>query len=423
MSDRFVLAGLAGARSQWFRDLGRLATSGALPIEFVRCVSGEELRSRVASGRAFSAMIVDASTGVVDRDLVDMTRATGAAVVVVDDRPGTRDWQTIGVTAVLPATFTPEHLLDVLQQRTRVIRRGETGSSGPVPVTARRGKIIAVTGAGGVGSSTAAMAIAQGMATGRPPGTVVLADLTLHGELAVLHGTPDVVPGLPELVEAHRAARLDTVAAKSFVFDIADRRYHLLLGLRRHRDWAALRPRAFEAAFATLASTYDVVVCDSDPDVEGQDTTGSIEVEERNLMARTAMANADIAAVVGLGSTKGMHSLVRTIGDLVDLGVAPERVVAVVNNAPRRPDQRARIQRSLHELCQPFCADGSSIGAVVFLPFHRHLEHAVRDITRLPGPLPERVAKAVEALLARQPAVDERATTGVAIRPGSLGLA
>ena len=83
MAARYVVVGLARPRASWFGDVGRWATSGAAPVKFVRCVSAEELRARLRSGRAFSAVLVDGAVGGLDRDLVDAAREAGAAVVVV----------------------------------------------------------------------------------------------------------------------------------------------------------------------------------------------------------------------------------------------------------------------------------------------------------------------------------------------------
>ena len=75
--ERFVVLGLGQARSSWFRDLARLAHAGGLPIEFVKCVSHEEARVRLASGRSFSALLVDGGLPGVDRDLIDDARRGG----------------------------------------------------------------------------------------------------------------------------------------------------------------------------------------------------------------------------------------------------------------------------------------------------------------------------------------------------------
>ena len=58
---RYVLLGLAQARSGWFRDVAQWATTGAIAAEFIKCVSAEEVRARLAGGRPFSALLVDAT--------------------------------------------------------------------------------------------------------------------------------------------------------------------------------------------------------------------------------------------------------------------------------------------------------------------------------------------------------------------------
>ena len=119
---------------------------------------------------------------------------------------------------------------------------GDTGQAGSA------NGFIAVTGSYGVGTSVLAMALAQALGDdARNTGQVVLADLALVADQAMLHGSPDIVPGVSELVEAHRSGRPDAAAVRATTFDVAGRGYDLLLGLRRRRDWAALRPRAVEA--------------------------------------------------------------------------------------------------------------------------------------------------------------------------------
>ena len=51
-TERFVVLGLAHVRAAWFVEVSRWATSGALPIEFVKCVSVDEVRSRLAGPRS-----------------------------------------------------------------------------------------------------------------------------------------------------------------------------------------------------------------------------------------------------------------------------------------------------------------------------------------------------------------------------------
>src|SRR5438552_6739869 len=79
--ERFVALGLAHARSAWFSELARWSTSAAIPVEFVKCVTIDEVRARLTSGRSFSALLVDAGLPGVDRDLVDDARSRGCAVI------------------------------------------------------------------------------------------------------------------------------------------------------------------------------------------------------------------------------------------------------------------------------------------------------------------------------------------------------
>jgi len=163
-----------------------------------------------------------------------------------------------------------------------------------------RGRLIAVTGRGGTGRSTLATALAQGLGADlRYSGTVCLADACLHGDQAVLHDARDVVPGVQELVEAHRSGNPSPERIRALTYDVPHRGYALLLGLRRHRDWTVVRPRAWEAALDGLCRSYRAVVADVDADVEGEAETGSFDIEDRNALARVAVGAADLVIAVG----------------------------------------------------------------------------------------------------------------------------
>src|SRR3954471_8296936 len=135
-SERFVALGLAQARSGWFSELARWSTSAMVPVEFVKCVTIAELRSRLASGRAFSALLIDSGTPGVDRDLIDESRACGCAVIVVDDGRHRRDWTALGASAVLPATLTRDELLDALDTHAVAISRRDVLPASAMPTRA-----------------------------------------------------------------------------------------------------------------------------------------------------------------------------------------------------------------------------------------------------------------------------------------------
>jgi hypothetical protein len=427
--ERFVVLGLARARSAWFAEVGRWAAGAAIPVEFLRCVSVEELRARLVAGRAYSCVLLDGGLPAVDRDLLHAARESGAAALVVDDDRRRRDWVSLGAAAVLPAVLSREVLLDALATHAALVDDvapapldagpGGFGDLGDLGLLASR--VAVVCGPGGTGTSTVAAALAQGL--GDDPagyGRVVLADLARHAEQAMLHDVRDVVPGLQELTEAHRGGVPTSAEVEALTFAVVERHYHLLLGLRRARHWATLRPRAFAAAFDSLRRAFPMLVCDVTADFEGEDDAGSADVEERNLAARTAASLADVVFVVGRPGCKGVHALVRVLADLVGLGVPAPRLVPVVNAAPRHPRVRAELAATIADLASPVLG-GKATAGCVFLPTRR-VEEALRDAVRLPAPLAPLLAGAFRAALdhggqSRVPAGPEP----VRVAPGTLG--
>jgi MinD-like ATPase involved in chromosome partitioning or flagellar assembly len=416
-TDRWVLLGLARPRRPWFAAVGRDATSGALAAEFLKCVSAEEVRVRLEGGRRCSAVLLDGGLPAVDRDLLAAVVASGAAAVVVDDGRADRDWLGVGATAVLPAGFERRELVEVLEASARrVADAAALDEHAPAPAErAGLGRVAVVCGPGGTGASTAAAALAQGL--GARGASVVLADLALRAEQAMLHDVRDVVPGIQELVDAHRAATPTAVEVRDLTFDVVERRYALLLGLRRARSWSALRPAAISAALDSLRAAFDVVVADVTADFEGEADGGSADVEERNALARAALTAADVAVVVGRPGVKGLHALVRTVGDVVAAGLPAGRVVPVVAGAPRSPRARAEIAAALASLAAP--ARPEPLPSPVFLP-GRRVEAALRDARPLPSPLPERLAGAFAAVVARSGTRREAAVGPQRVAPGSL---
>ena len=419
--DRYVLLGLAPPRSSWFRAVAQWANSGTIPAEFVKCLSAAELRARLASGRPFSAALVDASLPALDRDLADAAARAGCPVIAVASHRAGGGWEQIGVPAVLPEYFDPKTLNDCLGVHARTISRGDavTDDVPPRPAPGWRGQVAMVCGPGGTGASTAAIALAQGLAADpRQGGSVLLADLDLNGEQAMLHDARDVVPGVQELVEAHRSAQPRAQDVWGLTYKVEERGYDLLLGLRQARAWSSLRPRAFAAAFHSLRGAYRVTVCDSDADLEGEADGGSIDVEERNVMARTAAAEADVVFVVGVPGMKGLHSLVRVLSDMRSFGVPPARTVPVLNRAPKGPRARAELTAALAALTAPVL-EAESLPSAVFLP-ERRVDDSLRDGARLPDALTQPLAGAFSAV-ALQAEGPTTAGEPERVRPGSLG--
>ncbi|MDP9442559.1 MAG: hypothetical protein M3P34_10380 [Actinomycetota bacterium] len=420
-SGRFVVLGLAQARSPWFRSVAQWSNSGSIPVEFLKCMSAVELRAHLGSGRAFSALLVDGSIPALDRDLVEEARTAGCAVLVVDDFRVTRDWLALGANAVVNPMFERKDLVDLLGEHTVQISRGDrVATLADQPTSgSNRARVAAVCGAGGTGASTAAIALAQGLAdAGDHSGTVLLADLALHAEQAMLHDARDVVPGVQELVDAHRSARLAAEELRNLTFDVESRGYQLLLGLRRARYWAAIRPRAFAAAFDALTAAWDFVVCDIDAEFEGEDDGGSADVEERHLMARVAVARADAVVVVGSPSMKGIHAMGRVIGELLDHEVPAGRIISAINHGPRSPRIRAGLSSAIAQLLHGR-PGATALHTPIYLP-ERRVDEALRDGVRLPPALSPPLVGAFLAVT-QQAAEGRGEQEPRPIQPGSLG--
>ncbi|WP_165492004.1 AAA family ATPase [Egibacter rhizosphaerae] len=420
MGERFVLLGLGQPRAEWFRTVAAWATSGALPAEFLKCVSAEELRAHLSSSRIFSAALLDAGLPATDRELIGAVRDAGAVPIVVEAPGVQRDWSALGAVAVLPAQLEREDLLDTLGAHAPRVSTGEAlprePSADDGPPREEPAPVVTVCGPGGTGASTAAIALAQGLASeqdARRP--VLLADLCLRAEQAMLHDARDVVPGVQELVEVHRGNRPTPGEVHAQTFRVVERGYHLLLGLRRPRYWSALRPRSFSAAFASLRQAFGTVVCDVTADFEGEADGGSMDVEERNLMSRTALGEASVVLAVGGPDMKGLHGLARLLAELREAGADDERVVPVINRAPRQGRRRAALAGALQELVP---SDVRS--APVLLP-RRRVDEALRDGVPLPGPLPDHLRGAFRATLERAGAGAREAAGPEPVVPGSLG--
>ena len=427
MNERFVVLGVAPVRRDWFRRVGRWSNEAALPVEFIKCISTNEVISRLEGGRPFSALLVDASSSGLDRDILDLANAVGCAPIIIDHGLVDRDWAELGARAVLPETFESGDLLAPLEEHSFPIARGDSVEEHAVgePTETSSGRFVAFTGAGGVGTSTVAMALAQGLATIDEQLPILLADMALRSSQAMLHDARDVVPGLTELVESHRLGVPNEAEAAGSIHTFPERGYDLLLGLRNERDWISIPARALSASLTTLHNRYQTTICDITGDFDGADETGSNDIEDRNRLARMTASTADVVLVVGTPGAWGVHHLVRTVLDLHNLGVTGDRILPVVNHAPRQPRAKAGISAAITDLLRSRIPDADLLPSPIFVPIKKHLEATLRDGDALPTAMANPTALAVAALLSRsispRVAAPERELVPTAVAPGSLG--
>jgi hypothetical protein len=285
--DRYVLLTLPGPPG-WDDRLRREA--GA---EVIRCGSIEELEVRLQSGRRYSAAVVPPELG----------GLAGRLFVPV---------------VVLTSDFTAADLLEGLERAgaMRIPRRDSLPSFETVTPLDSCGRLVAVCGPGGTGASTVAMSLAQGVEGG------LLADFALRANQTVLHGLTDVRWGLFEFLERPCLPDLPVLPGLP---------YRLLPGLRRSSHWTLVRPAQFDRALDSLQACFDFVVADITAEFDGEAETGSIDIEERNHMARRVVTSADVVVVVGGQGRVGRHGLARVVDDVVRAGMDASRLVPMVN--------------------------------------------------------------------------------------------
>ena len=419
MTDRFVVLAVSTHRSGWFADVGRWSHAGAIPVDCAKCLSVDQLRVRLRSGRPHSAALLDANATGVDRDVIHELHDAGVAALIVGGETDRAAWLALGADAVL-TDVSPDALLQTLRAHAAMVPAAEwhppTDDDAPIDAA---GRVIAVCGPGGTGVSTIAAAIAQQLGGTRAGNRVLLADLCLRAEQGVLHDAGDIGPGVQELVDQSRTTTPSVDQVRAHTYAVPVRSYALLLGLRAPAAWTTLRPRAVATALVALRRAFDVVVCDTDGDFEGQADTGSSDLEERNAMSRGAARGADTVIVVGAAGLKGVYSVSRVINEAVALGVDAERIVPLFNRTRRSSRSNSKLAKALLATLPTSIA--VDLAPPVFVA-ERDIENVISDVRRLPAALGDPAATAVNRLFARLPVTTAIRHTPAPkpIVPGSL---
>lgn len=349
--------------------------------EVVRCPTDESAASALATGRRYSALLLPPTPGGGHQGVVAAAQRAAVPVLSLNSAAAAAE-----LAAELAAVAWP------------VPRADQPPDLGPAPwpvppsVGDPGARLVAVCGPGGTGASVVAAALGRNL----PPagGRVLLADLALRADQAFLHGVGEDGPGLLDLVDRARYRPIGRAEIQRHTVALA--RGRLLRGLRRAHHWTALPPAAFDHVLFRLLATSTLVVADVTGDVEGEAHSGSLDVEERNHLARRTIGAADVVVAVGGPGALGARHLATLIDDLLDLGIDPARIQPVVNRS--------------------FSLPPTSVCGLPARPV------AIPEATceRLPPRSIAPLAAAVDRLLVNLPAPD-RVEAPVPIAPGSLG--
>jgi Flp pilus assembly CpaE family ATPase len=306
--------------------VSRAVAERGLVAEIVVCEGTDEAVARLRAGRRYSAVVAGGPDARID-DVRPAARRAATPVIVVGPSAPAAAWLDFAIRTETIAVRRADELAALCLEPSGSGRA--TAPSG--------GRLVAVCGAGGTGTSVIAAAVAAGLADQATGRRVLLADFALRSDQALLHRLPGTPTGLLDLIALFRYRRPAPRQVRSVAVDVGN--YRLLPGLGRPTRWTAVPPGAFDAALPGLRAAFEIVVADVTGEFEGEHEVGSIDAEERNHMARRTVLAADVVVVVGGSGTAATRRLGLLIANVSDLGVDPSRIQPVVNRItdPGRP--------------------------------------------------------------------------------------
>ena len=306
-------------------------------VHGIRCRSAMELQLRAGRGE-LAAAVVDPSVVGVDPSLVRAVLDHCPVVLV-----GPAGWAGEGASAprIARLPLDPADLLATVARATSAARRNEDAAPRPVRTRAPA-PVLAVVEAAGPAGPALVGAVARALAATRgQPGDVLLADWTLDAPHRACHQIPADAPGLMDLVRVSRFGPPPGSAVEPLTY-LTDGGYRLLPGLACHHDWVSLGEAASRSVLDAVRSVAELVVVHVDRDLEGEAETGSLDIEDRNVLARTAVTEAALVAVTAPAAPAASHEVAAALHALERFRVPPGRVITVRPAAAAWARVRAR---------------------------------------------------------------------------------
>jgi len=198
-------------------------------------------------------------------------------------------------------------------------------------VLARPPALVTVVGAPGSRSAPVAVSLARALAAlAERAADVVLADLVLDAPHRALHALDPDAPGLSELIAASRFGPPPDPALATALHPTGAG-YRVLPGVQHHHDWIGLGERAAATALDAVRAAAPWIVAHTDRDLEGEPDTGSFDIADRNVLARTAVAAADLVVVAAGDDRAGRLGALSTLQALARYGVPTDRTLLVLD--------------------------------------------------------------------------------------------
>ncbi len=346
---RYVLLGLEAAGT-WPASLRDLVAARDADDEYLPCDGPADLLSRLATGRRFSAVLVDQRASGLDRELVRRSLAADCPVIVVGGPADAPRLLDLGATVHVPDPDDGGPLDDALA----VALADHAHPIGPVddlrfgpriatPSGDRwTGRLVAVTGPGGSGASTVARALAAGLVDDpRLRGEVLLVDACLQADQAHLHGIDEPTSDLRAATQAHRGGDPDGTTVRSLLTDPPGCRYRLLPGIRRRGDWPAIGGPTLTAALRNLRDHHLATVVDVDPMVDLAPVHQPVGPATPGEPSRIVVELADLVVLVHHAGAP-RRAADRVADDLAEAGLPTDRLVRFEVGDARRRTLRGR---------------------------------------------------------------------------------
>jgi len=364
---------LAHPRARWSRRLTSWATTGALDLQHQPCLTVAEVRRRIGDG-SIRAVLADGRLSHDDSDLCAVADSAGVALIRVDAETGATPGSPSAPRPSLASDFGPDDLLAVLPE---ISPDRPPIPPSRAPVTHRSGRVVAVTGSGGTGVSTTAALLAVG--SRRPDRSVLLVDLSVGADQALLNGLAEVVPGLGQaMTDDRRLGRdlPDCVHRCAGGFD-------LVPGAPFGRQ-VDLEPGPLRRMVGVAGAAYDETILDLSPAALLMLALSPAPAEDAPLFP-------DRVVVVARPDVSGLHRLCRLLSDLGDVG-GRDRVI-VLNGVTPRPRPSGSVITGTRRLLAAAGLDPD--GPIMAGRHRRGLRGRLRDgrppgRRGLPLPAPER---------------------------------
>lgn len=356
-----------------------------------RCVDHGELVGIALRERPLAA-IVSAELPWLDRELIGTLHDAGVTVVAVENVPGMRPLERMGVTHRLDPSVGAEGVVALLARlapERGPVHHGGAVNGGPVNGGAGNGMSNGAANPGhaqgeyaqgghgpsgssgpptaGVGGSGQGALVTVWGGAGSPGRTSVAVHLAVElaaqgSRVALLDGdcwsaSMAQLLGIAESPSVTKAARLASDGwPEPLVTCLQDgpSGVRVLAGLPRADLWPEVRERAWRAVLDEARSCADVVVVDVAASVEEDEELSFDSVPyRRNLMTRVALEEADQVVFVADANPIGVRRAIFAHRCLAEgLPGSVERMVALFNRAPTDARRQEQLALELARWCE-----------------------------------------------------------------------